>query len=94
MNRGVERPKERGKKGGEEEAEGDPICLKRRLLAQATSVVQTELSGGHEAQLEVELDVEVRAVRERLPSSLTGSRRLGRTGHLQGRSASSTEGVT
>ena len=48
MNRGVERPKERGKEK-EEEAEGDLICLKRRLLAQATSVVQTELSGGREA---------------------------------------------
>ena len=50
MNRGVERPKERGKeKKKEEEAEGDLICLKRRLLAQTTSVVQAELCGSGEA---------------------------------------------
>jgi len=43
--------------------------------------------------LKVELDVEVRAISERLPPSMTGNRRLGHTCHLQGGSTSSTEGV-
>ena len=54
-------------------------CLKLRLLAQAARVVQAELSGGREAQLEAELDVEVRAVGEGLPASMAGDRQLSGT---------------
>ena len=53
--------------------------LKLRLLAQAARVVQAELSGAREAQLEVELDVEVRAVGEGLPASMAGDRQLSGT---------------
>ena len=68
-------------------------CLNLRLLAQAARVVEAQLSGRCEAQLEVELDVEVRAVGEGLPASMAGDRRLGHPCHLQGRGASSTERV-